>query len=105
MSVKRITYTYEQLKKLLEYIEPFRSGVSLDNIPYSGRMLYLHIGMLVDIETPYEEEQLYQAIKRDSMEIVTQVMYHTPHRKLPLLINHPSPLLKAIVKWRLNIGR
>lgn len=108
--MKRLQYSVEELKKLLGYLDSARKYtpvVATAPMQYSERLLYAHIGLLPETTplTPYTQKQVYEAIKRDSIARVVEIMYHTPLEKLPLLINRAPKLIGSIIKWRLSISK
>lgn len=106
--MKRLEYTTEELKMLRGYIQPYVVDSYLHDkkTPIgSMRRLYDTITPCPVCTNPYDHRWVYEAVKANVCESVTELMYHTPIKKLPLLINHKDPVLRTLVLWRLSIGR
>lgn len=58
-----------------------------------------------DPATEYESRQICESMKHNTVPRYSQVIYHTPLKNMPLLINHEDPLMRAIALWRLEIAR
>lgn len=102
--MRRLEFNKEEFSILCRLIEaaPSTAGMILGE---AADLLGLIKFCIEDLSTPYDQQQLYEVIKRKIDQRYWQVMYHTPLTAMPLKFNDEDPLLVIIAKWRLEIAK
>lgn len=111
--MRRISFSKAEYDLLYDRIQPVAAletaSVSSIMDRYAAQDAQLISIILKSIHqnpvSEYESRQICERMKQHTTTRYPQMIYHTPLKNMPLLINHEDPLIRAIALWRLEIAR